>query len=416
MIRFFFAAALVAFVCAKDVYNPSLKGMQGISITYENEEQLAFVLQYEGVLGFDFMKVTRLANDNIHVLVTAFQVPIFKKALENHGIKYNVFIEDFGKLVEEESISQEIARVAAHRSKARRTYNFSYFPRHKEINNYLVDLSKTNENVTVFSIGKSYEGREMLGVKISSGGSNDKPAVLIDAGIHAREWIAPTTALYAISKLVNEKSLYEKIDWYILPQINPDGYEYSHTEYRLWRKTRSPSELSYCPGVDANRNFGFKWMEVGASDYPCDEIYAGSEAFSEVEAQNVRDFVLSKNGTIKTYLTFHSYGQYLLHPWGYTSDLPENEPVLRSVAVKAEKALAAVQGTRYTIGSSTNVLYAAAGGSDDWVMAVGGADLSYTVELPGNSFVIPARRIKPVGEETFEAIKVFGEYTSENYA
>ena len=73
----------------------------------------------------------------------------------------------------------------------------------------------------------------MLGVKISSGGKRDKPAVLIDAGIHAREWIAPTTALYAISKLVNEKNLYEKIDWYILPLINPDGYEYSHTEVSI---------------------------------------------------------------------------------------------------------------------------------------------------------------------------------------
>lgn len=111
--------------------------MQGLSITYENEEQLAFVLQYEGVLGFDFMKVTRLAHDNIHVLVSAFQVPFFKKVLENHGIKYNVFINDFGKIVEEESISQEISRMAARSSKFRRSYDFSYFPRHKEVKIYI---------------------------------------------------------------------------------------------------------------------------------------------------------------------------------------------------------------------------------------------------------------------------------------
>lgn len=28
-------------------------------------------------------------------------------------------------------------------------------------------------------------------------------------------------------------------DFYIMPVMNPDGYEHSHTHDRLWRKTRS---------------------------------------------------------------------------------------------------------------------------------------------------------------------------------
>ncbi|KAK0073986.1 hypothetical protein PV325_008920 [Microctonus aethiopoides] len=70
---------------------------------------------------------------------------------------------------------------------------------------------------------------------------------------------------------------------------------------------------------------------IGASDDPCSEIYAGPNAFSENETQALRDFVLANSNTIKVYLTLHSYGQYLLHPWGYTSDLPENEPVLNVI-------------------------------------------------------------------------------------
>ena len=27
-------------------------------------------------------------------------------------------------------------------------------------------------------------------------------------------------------------------DWYFLPLVNPDGYEYSRSTDRLWRKTR----------------------------------------------------------------------------------------------------------------------------------------------------------------------------------
>ncbi|KAK0076488.1 hypothetical protein PV326_010731, partial [Microctonus aethiopoides] len=95
---------------------------------------------------------------------------------------------------------------------------------------------------------------------------------------------------------------------------------------------------------------------IGASDDPCSEIYAGPNAFSENETQALRDFVLANSNTIKVYLTLHSYGQYLLHPWGYTSDLPENEPVLRNVGEAAAKALAAKFGTKYVVGSSTNIL------------------------------------------------------------
>lgn len=96
----------------------------------------------------------------------------------------------------------------------------------------MIEISKKYDDVTLFSIGSSFEGRQMYGVKLSSGGNETKSAILIDAGIHAREWVAPTTALYAISRLIKKKSksIYANLDWYIIPQINPDGYEYSHTK------------------------------------------------------------------------------------------------------------------------------------------------------------------------------------------
>ena len=30
------------------------------------------------------------------------------------------------------------------------------------------------------------------------------------------------------------------INWIIMPLLNPDGYEYSHTHDRMWRKSRAP--------------------------------------------------------------------------------------------------------------------------------------------------------------------------------
>jgi murein tripeptide amidase MpaA len=78
----------------------------------------------------------------------------------------------------------------------------------------------------------------MIVIKISSGGGEDehRPEVLVDAGIHAREWIAPAMALYIINQLVennaNNSDLTDGVDWFILPVLNPDGYEYSHNTVR----------------------------------------------------------------------------------------------------------------------------------------------------------------------------------------
>ena len=87
--------------------------------------------------------------------------------------------------------------------------------------------------VTLESIGKSYQGRDMVVIKISSGGNGTRPVILVDGGIHAREWVAPAMALYIINQLVEKNAansaLTDAVDWYILPVLNPDGYEYSHT-------------------------------------------------------------------------------------------------------------------------------------------------------------------------------------------
>ena len=61
-------------------------------------------------------------------------------------------------------------------------------------------------------------------------------------------------------------SLREMYNWYIHPVVNPDGYDYTWTDNRMWRKTRRPNEGSDCVGTDGNRNFdrGF-----GGREYIC---------------------------------------------------------------------------------------------------------------------------------------------------
>lgn len=111
--------------------------------------------------------------------------------------------------------------------------------------------------------------------------------------------------------------------------VNPDGYEYTHRADRLWRKNRSGS--GRCPGVDLNRNYGFKWGGKGTSNRQCSEIYAGAHAFSEPETIAQKRFFEQTNEKFQAFLTFHSYGQYILYPWGYDVVLPPDHQDLDRV-------------------------------------------------------------------------------------
>ena len=132
----------------------------------------------------------------------------------------------------------------------------------------------------------------------------------------------------------------------------------------MWRKTRSQNagfnRGDNCVGVDPNRNWGYKWGGVGASTDPCHETYRGSSSFSEVETAAVRDFLTSKSG-VRLYLTYHSYGQMILYPWGYDRSDAPNWQWMDKVGKVAGKAMKAKSGNSYTVGSAAKVLWPAAG-------------------------------------------------------
>lgn len=196
----------------------------------------------------------------------------------------------------------------------------------------------------------------------------------------------------------------------MLPVSNPDGYEWTHTQDRMWRKTRSRSGTGWdlvCRGTDPNRNFGFHWNEAGASSHPCSDIYAGRQAFSEPETKAMSEYIMKIRDQAIAYISLHSYSQLILTPWGWTKDLPDAYPDQERVALSAATALNSMYHTQYKIGSSTNVLYAAAGGSDDWAHGTAGIKYSYTIELRDtgdHGFVLPKEQIVETGDETFAAI------------
>lgn len=162
--------------------------------------------------------------------------------------------------------------------KADEEFGFDKYNSIEMINNFLNDINAKYPDITgVLTIGESFEGRPIKGIKIVKNPEN--PAIFIEANIHAREWISSATAVWIINELLssedsNVKNIVDNISWYIIPVSNPDGYEYTRSDDRLWRKTRSDHNI-LCRGVDPNRNFGFNWRResVKLKDYRNKDLF-----------------------------------------------------------------------------------------------------------------------------------------------
>ncbi|KAH8317580.1 hypothetical protein KR074_000963, partial [Drosophila pseudoananassae] len=394
-------------------------------VTPSNAEQ-ASILHQLSFEGFDFIGQSRLLGQPSRVIVSPGQLEKFLQLLKDRGMTHSLFNSNLGASISEEFVQLQMQRLLNPITGKGRLSTERYYS-HEEIINYIDDLAQRySKRVYVKTVGWSYEKRVLKTITITNGdGKSGKKLIFMDGGFHAREWISPAAVLYVIDQLVENFQenayLLEDYDWVILPLVNADGYEHTQTGTlaRMWRKTRQPYNYlgQTCYGADPNRNFDFHWNEEGASSNPCSDTYAGPNAFSEPEAVVVRDLMHSLSDRGIMYLTIHSYGNYLLYPWGWTSDLPDNWEDLDAVASTGAEAIKNATGTVYTYGSSTNVLYIAAGASDDYGYYAG-FNVSITMELPGAGsigFNPPVTRIDEFVTETWIGIRAMAEKLIEMY-
>ncbi|GAA2633658.1 M14 family metallopeptidase [Paractinoplanes durhamensis] len=208
--------------------------------------------------------------------------------------------------------------------------------------NYAEIITEVNDVVTKYPaiaskkvLGKSYEGRDIVAVKISDNVGTDEaePEVLYDANHHAREHLTVEMAVYLLHLYTDNytsdariKSIVDSREIWIIPTVNPDGSEYDVAtgSYRSWRKNRQPNSGASAVGTDLNRNYSYKWGCCGGSSGTASSAtYRGKAAFSAPETVVLRDFVASRvvGGVqqIKATMDFHTYAELILWPYGYTT-------------------------------------------------------------------------------------------------
>lgn len=231
-------------------------------------------------------------------------------------------------------------------------------------------------------IGKSYQGRDIVAIKISDnvGTDENEPEVLFTHHQHAREHLTVEMALYLlkewgskygtdarVTNMVNSRELW------IIPDLNPDGGEYdiASGSYRSWRKNRQPNTGSSAVGTDLNRNWDYKWGCCGgSSSSKSSETYRGPAAASAPEVKVVSDFVRSRvvggKQQIKAAIDFHTYSELVLWPFGWTYNDTAPGMTADDLAVYKKIGTSMAASNGYTPEQSSD-LYITDGTIDDWL-------------------------------------------------
>ncbi|XP_011872352.1 PREDICTED: zinc carboxypeptidase-like isoform X2 [Vollenhovia emeryi] len=372
-------------------------------ITPTTETHVELLRQLDEVPNeFTFWKEPTSVNTEVDLMVAPHKLPIFHELMAQIEAPHQVHVDNVQTLVDQTTTANQST-----------WFDFESYHSLWEIYENLDDLAKQHpDKVEVVVGGRTFENRQIKGVKVSFKANN--PGIFLEGGNHAREWISPATVMYILHQLLTSvnpevRALAESHDWYIFPVFNPDGYVYTHTTNRVWRKTRELHGL-FCRGSDPNRNWGYKWNGGGIFNrFPCSETYAGREPFSVIETKSMSDYIKSISDKFYAYIAFHSYSQLLMYPYGYTYVRLENYEDLFAIASKSVEALKNRYGTKYRFGSLAEVIYKTHGTTADYIRGIYNKSIVYVYELRDQGkygFLLPPEQIIPTGEETLDSLVV----------
>lgn len=271
-----------------------------------------------------------------------------------------------------------------------------------------------------YSYYNNYQ-HEVIAIMLSDNADTDEdePAFYFMGAHHAREPISTEVCLSILNHLLQayatDTRISDMVDsseiWFI-PIVNPDGHKIVLGQTDIWwRKnirdnnnshTFNHDEYGYgLDGVDLNRNYGFEWGYTSATDDLNAPTYHGANPFSEPETIAVRDFLETRH--FLAGISYHSYGEMVLYPYGYVSSLYAPDSVeLSALAIYMAQSIPGQDSAFYNPMPSF-ALYPAAGSTDDWAYGHHGI-FAYTIEL-AIQFIPPASQVPLITQNNLEAAK-----------
>ena len=230
MLKLLAVLVLVALVAAEKKSFEDYKVFRIVPTTDEQIELLQRIS--ESSESFSFWNGPSVANASADLMVAPEKIQDFKNLMEATGTEYATFVENVQTLIDAENPP------SAQRYSQQSRFDWTSYHTLEEIYAFLDSLAATYpDKVQTVIGGKTYEGRQIKGVKVSFKSGN--PGIFLEGGIHAREWIAPATVTYILNELLTSdnpevRALAEANDWYIFPVFNPDGFVYTHTNVSIF--------------------------------------------------------------------------------------------------------------------------------------------------------------------------------------
>ena len=340
----------------KDGEESSYTGYKVLAVVPNSESQVAWLASFKINNTFncslDWWSEPSLPSVTVSLSVSPTCLDELVSLLKSEGLSVRVTIPDLEQLIALEKNYRFLSQL--YRDPYR--WNDRVYHNLQEINERINWMVERHANLlSTEHLATTYEGRKIEVIVVRQAGPVTKPVIWIDCGIHAREWVSPPTCLHAIERLIDgvnavdpQENLLAVYDFYILPVANPDGYVYSWTSDRMWRKNRRPIAASEklpgaqswgwggqstakCDyGVDPNRNFPINFFGQGASRNPCDDSYHGTEPFSEAESIATRNgiqMMQQKYGKdrIAAFVSIHAYSQFWMSPYGNFCIFPQKK-------------------------------------------------------------------------------------------
>ena len=248
---------------------------------------------------------------NVDIMVSKASLDHLKAMLS--GIDVQVMIPNLQDLIESEA--EHTAKNSALVSQRLKSKGIvpsaqEIFKDYQDTEVYVAFLESL-PGATPISIGKTFEGREIRGVKFGTGPKN----IVFHGGLHAREWITGAVATFIADQLLANSTiaveLRSQFTFSVIPILNPDGYAFSRTKDRMWRKNRQPTGDPNCIGIDLNRNFPSHWNESGSSGRKCDDLYHGEKPMEALETAAIYNYV-KELGNVVSYIDLHAYSHLFI--------------------------------------------------------------------------------------------------------
>lgn len=232
----------------------SFVGYRVLAATPNTEDNVALLQEMESAdtLGVEFWSHPSDPQGNCTLSVHPDMVPLVEEFFDDKDISHSVIADNLQELIDQEMkevLKEDEDDGLNYRDPSRSYYDMANYNRLSQITMHVKELIQQYAGVgSVSSIGRTSEGRDIQMVKLALSDGRKRPAVWVDCGIHAREWISPSFCVYFIKNLLDEgqrinsgqsqKSVLNGFDVFVVPIANPDGYEYSWNSNRMWRKNR----------------------------------------------------------------------------------------------------------------------------------------------------------------------------------